>query len=159
MDRFCKPLLAIALILGSSAVLACGESMFHADQGMRYHRFVTRRPADILLYQSEGAFGDANNQLYTGLQSAGHHLTVVAQGTAAIDALPSKHFDVIIASSRDMDAVTAHLDSSARAPIRLAVISDGNKSDESRFPQYVRQSDSVDKYLKSIERSMRERGS
>jgi hypothetical protein len=158
MDRFCKPLLAITLILGSTAVFACGESMFHADQGMRYHRFVTRRPADILLYQTEAAFGDAN-QLYAGLQSAGHHLTLVAKGTAAIDALTSRHFDVIIASSRDMDAVTAHLDSSTRTPIQLAVIADGNKSDESRFPQYVRQSDSVDKYLKSIERSMQERGS
>lgn len=159
MDTFYKPLLAFALILGSSAVFACGESMFHADQGMRYHRFITRRPADILLYQPEPALGDLNNQLYAGLQSAGHHLTLVAQEPAAIDALTSKHFDVIIASSRDMDSVTAHLDSSTRKPIQLAVISDGNKSDESRFPQYVRQSDSVDKYLKSIERSMRERGS
>lgn len=159
MDGFRKPLLAIALILGSSAVFACGESMFHADQGMRYHRFITRRPADILFYGTEAAIGDANNQLYAGLQSAGHRLTLVAQGTAAIDALTSRHFDVIIASSRDMDAVTAHLDSTTRTPILLAVIADGNKSDESRFPQYVRQSDSVDKYLKSIERSMRERGS
>ena len=159
MDTFYKPLLAFALILGSSAVFACGESMFHADQGMRYHRFITRRPADILLYQPEPALGDLHNQLYAGLQSAGHHLTLVAQEPAAIDALTSKHFDVIIASSRDMDSVTAHLDSSTRKPIQLAVISDGNKSDESRFPQYVRQSDSVDKYLKSIERSMRERGS
>ena len=159
MDRFCKLLVGIALIAGASAVFACGESMFHADQGMRYHRFITRRPADILLYQPEAAFGDANNQIYAGLQSAGHHLTLVAQGTAAIDTLTSRHFDVIIASSRDMDAVTAHLDSSTRTPIQLAVIADGNKSDEARFPQYVRQSDSVDKYLKSIERSMQERGS
>lgn len=159
MDGFRKPLLGIALILGSSAVFACGESMFHADQGMQYHRFITRRPADILLYQNESAAGDANNQLYAGLQSAGHHLTLVAQGPAAIDALTSRHFDVIIASSRDMDAVIAHLDASTRTPIKLAVIGDGNKSDESRFPQYVRQGDSVDKYLKSIERGMRERGS
>jgi hypothetical protein len=158
MDRFCKPLFAIALVLGSSAVLACGESMFHADQGMQYHRFITRRPADILLYEPEAASGEAN-QLYAGLQSAGHHLTLVAQGTAAIDALPSRHFDVVIANSRDMDAVTTHLDSSTRTPILIAVIGDGNKSDEARFPQYVRQSDSVDKYLKSIERSMKERGS
>jgi hypothetical protein len=159
MDRFCKALLAIALISGASAVFACGESMFHPDQGMRYHGFTARRPADILFYQPEAAIGDTNKQIYAGLQRAGHHLTVVAQETAAIDTLASRHFDVIIASPSDMDALTAHLDSSTRAPALLALIDDGNKSDEARFPQYVRQSDSVDKYLKSIERSMRERGS
>jgi hypothetical protein len=58
-----------------------------------------------------------------------------------------------------MDALTAHLDSATHAPALLAVIDDADKSDAARFPQYVRQSDGVDKYLKSIERDMQERGS
>src|ERR1700722_13688268 len=159
MDRFCKLLLAIALALGASAVFACGESMFHSDQGMRYHGFTARRPADILVYRPEAAGGDATTQIYAGLQRAGHHVTVVAQETAAIDALSSRHFDVIIASPSDIDVLKAHLNSSARAPAQLAVIDDSDKSDEARFPQYVHQSDGVDKYLKSIDRSMRQRGS
>jgi hypothetical protein len=159
MDRFCKLLLAIALALGASAVFACGESMFHSDQGMRYHGFTARRPADILVYRPEAAGGDATTQIYAGLQRAGHHVTVVAQEPAAIDALTSRHFDLIIASPSDIDALKAHLNSSARAPAQLAVIDDSDKSDEARFPQYVHQSDGVDKYLKSIDRSMRQRGS
>jgi hypothetical protein len=159
MDRFCKLLLAIALALGASAVFACGESMFHSDQGMRYHGFTARRPADILVYRPEAAGVAATTQIYAGLQRAGHHVTVVAQEPAAIDALSSRHFDVIIASPSDIDALKAHLNSSARAPAQLAVIDDSDKSDEARFPQYVHQSDGVDKYLKSIDRSMRQRGS
>ena len=159
MDGFCKLLLAIALISGASAVFACGESMFHADQGMRYHGSTARRPADILIYRPETAIGDTTSQIDAGLQRAGHHVTVIAEEPAAIDALSSRHFDLIIASPSDIDALTAHLNSSARAPAQLAVIDDTDKSDQSRFPQYVRQSDGIDKYLKSIERSMRQRGS
>jgi hypothetical protein len=159
MDRFSKLLLAIVLISGASAVFACGESMFHSDQGMRYHGSTARRPADILFFRPEGAIGDSTTQIYAGLQRAGHHLTVVAQEPAAIDALTSRHFDLIIASPSDIDALKAHLNSSTHAPALLAVIDDGDKSEEARFPQYVRQSDGVDKYLKSIERSMRQRGS
>ena len=159
MDRFCKLLLAIGLMLGVSAVFACGESMFHADQGMRYHNFTTRRPADILFYRPEAGVGDSTRQIFVGLQRAGHHLTVVAAEPAAIDALASRHFDLLIASPSDIDALNAHLNSSARAPALLAVIDDTDKSDEARFPQYVRPSDGVDKYLKSIDRSMRQHGS
>ena len=159
MDRFCKLLLGIALISGASAVFACGESMFHSDQGMRYHSSTARRPADILVYRPEAAIGDATTQIYAGLQRAGHHLTVVAAEPAAIDALASRHFDLLIASPSDIDALKAHLNSSARAPALLAVIDDTDKSDEARFPQYVRPSDGVDKYLKSIDRSMRQHGS
>jgi hypothetical protein len=159
MDRFCKLLLPFALMVGASAVFACGESMLHPDQGMRYHGFTTRRPADILVYRPDAALGDSTKQIYAGLQRAGHHLTVIAQEPAAIDALSSRHFDLIIARPSDMDALTAHLDSATHAPALLAVIDDADKSDAARFPQYVRQSDGVDKYLKSIERDMQERGS
>jgi hypothetical protein len=159
MDRFCKFLLTIALISGASVVLACGESMFHSDQGMRYHGATARRPADILVYRPEAAMGDSTTQIYAGLQRAGHHLTVVGQEPAAIDALASRHFDLIIASPSDIDALKAHLNSSTGSPALLPVIDDADKSDEARFPQYVRQSDGVDKYLKSIDKSMRQRGS
>jgi hypothetical protein len=156
MDRFCKLLLGIALISGASAVFACGESMFHSDQGIRYHGATARRPADILIYRPAAAGGDATTQIYAGLQRAGHHLTVVAQEPAAIDALASQHFDVIIASPSDIDALKVHLNSSTRAPALLAIIDDADKSDEARFPQYVREGDGVDKYLKTIDRSMRQ---
>jgi hypothetical protein len=159
MDRFCKLLLGIALISGASAVFACGESMFHSDQGVRYHGATARRPADILVYRPEAAIGDSTTQIYAGLQRAGHRVTVIAQEPAAIDALASRHFDVIIASPSDIDVLKAHWNSSARAPALVAVIDDTDKSDEARFPQYVRQSDGVDKYLKSIDRSMRQPGS
>jgi hypothetical protein len=157
MEKLYKPLFVIALMAGASTVFACGESMFHADQGMRYHGFTTHRPADILVYQPDAKSDDADQQVYAALQRAGHHLTVVDQQPAAIDALNSRHFDVIIAPPGDMDALAAHLNSSSRAPTLLPVIPAGDASAQARFPQYVRQNDSADKYLKSIEQSMRAR--
>jgi hypothetical protein len=158
MNGLSKPLLVIAMISGAPAVFACAESTIHVTQGMRYHGFTTRRPADILVYQPQAAPGDANRQIYAGLQRAGHHVTVIAQEPAAIDALSSRHFDVIIAPSIDMDALTAHLNSSARAPAQLPIVGAGDESAQAHFREYVRPSDSVEKYLKSIERTMRERG-
>jgi|HubBroStandDraft_3_1064219.scaffolds.fasta_scaffold215291_2 hypothetical protein len=157
MDRTRRALLAVGLMLGASAVFACAESTFHPDQGMRYHGFTTRRPADILFYRPEFT-NDPTQPIPAGLRRAGHRLTVVAEQPEAIDALSSHHFDLIIARPRDMDALAAHLNSSRQAPALLPVIDDTDTSDQARFPQYVRESDGVDKYLKSIER-MRERRS
>jgi hypothetical protein len=156
MQRLRKILLAIALIPSVPAVFACAESMLHPDQGMRYHGFTTRHPADILFYQGDPAIADSGKQIFTGLQRAGHHLTVVDREPAAIDALASRHIDLIIASPSQIDALAAHLDSSRRAPAVLAVIDKGDKADETRFPQHVLQSDGLTEYLKSIERTMRE---
>ena len=158
MSRHFKLPLAVALALFASVVFACGESMFQSKQGMRYHGFTTQRPADILFYHPEAAAGESTKQIYDGLQRAGHHLTVAVEEGAAVDALTSRHFDLIIASPSDMDALAARLDSSTRIPTPLAIVDEAAKPDPARFPQYVRQNDGIDKYLKTIERSMRERG-
>src|ERR1700729_914202 len=126
-----KILLTIALISSGSGTFACGESMIQSKTGMRYHDFSTRRPANILLYSSEA---DSSEQISTGLQHAGHHLTVVAEEPAAVDALTSRHFDLIIASPKEMESLTAHLSASTQVPTLIAVIDGADKSDAARFP-------------------------
>ena len=157
--------IAIALSIGltiSADVLACGESMFHSGQAMRYHSFITRQPADILIYRpgATDASGD-QRQLYVGLEKAGHKVTLVNDGAGMIRALAAKHFDVVIADAHDMDAVTAQLGKSKRDTALLAVVGDGpeGKQDGERFPRCVREGDGLNQYLKSIEQTMQTRGS
>lgn len=149
---------AIALTNVSSA-WACGESLFHSGQGMRYHAFITRQPADILIYHPGLPNGsDANRQLIAGLEKAGHHITVVSDETTMTSTLMQHHFDVVIAGAKDMDAITQRLDKSAQEPALLAVV-DAKAATDEHFAHTVRENDGVNQYLKSIEQSMHTRGS
>lgn len=150
---------AIALI-NVTCVWACGESLFHSGQGMRYHAFITRQPADILIYRPGAAnVSDSSQQLVAGLQKAGHRITVVSDETTMASTLMDHHFDVVIASAKDMDAITQRLDKSAREPALLAVVGNDGATPGDRFAHTVRENDGLHQYLKSIEQSMHTRGS
>jgi hypothetical protein len=155
--QYAVALSAFGLSLAAANAMACGESSFHSGSGMRYHAFVSRHPADILFYRP-GILDEQSpeNELYAGLQRAGHRLTVVTDGSSLTQALGAKHYDVIIASEHDIQAITAQLDKSAREPALLAVV-DG-KSDAARLPHSLREDDGLNEYLKSIEQTMQTRG-
>ncbi len=151
---------AIALSSASSA-WACGESLFHSGQGQRYHAFITRQPADILIYSPGAASGtDSNRQLVAGLEKAGHHITLVSDETTMTSTLMEHRFDVVIASAKDMDAITQRIDKSAREPALLAVVgNDVGSAQNGHFAHTVHENDGLNQYLKSIEQSMHTRGS
>lgn len=157
--RFLVPLATLAMTAVTLDAQACGETMFHAGQAFRYHGFITRKPASILVYHP-GAAG-SQKELYRGLQQAGHKLTVATDTETLIQALGARQYDVIIANSGDMDTVTAHIVTSAREPKYLAIFS-RDTNDETRlrerFPRYVHDGDDVNQYLKSIEKTMDTRG-
>ncbi len=147
---------ALSLCAVSNGAQACGESMFERGISQRYHAFITRQPADILIYRPNSTDADSNRQLYTGLERAGHHVTLATDEQAFTHALGNKHFDVIIADAADMDAVAARLDKSSRQPALVAIVGKGEKSE--RYPRAVHVGDGVNQYLKSIEQSMQKRG-
>jgi hypothetical protein len=150
----------IVMSMNVSSALACGESLFHNGQGMRYHAFITRQPADILFYRpSSSGSTDSSKQLFAGLEKAGHHVTILIEESGVMNALMTHHYDVVIASAHDMDAISAHLDKSKSEPALLAVVGSDQDSQRERFTHSVRASDGVNQYLKSIEQSMRTRGS
>jgi len=153
---------AFGLTIAVVNAQACGESMFHSGQAMRYHAFITRQPADILIYRPEATdAASTEKQLYAGLQKAGHKVTVVTRVSSLTQALASKQFDVVIAGVRDMDTVTAELGKSSREPALVAVLDPGMDKDRGvheRFPRSVREGDGLNQYLKSIEKTMQTRG-
>ncbi len=154
---------AFGLTMVAPDARSCGESMFHSGQAMRYHAFITRQPADILIYRPSGSDAPGSEkQLYAGLQKAGHKVTVVTDGGSLTQALAAKQFDVVIAGSHDMDAVASHLVKSAHEPTLVAVLDPGAEKDPAvleRFPRCLHESDGLNQYLKSIEQSMQTRGS
>jgi hypothetical protein len=161
--RTLTALIAAGLSIASVDALACGESMFHTGQGMRYHAFITRRPATILVYSpGQWKSGAAQAELYSGLEKAGHKVTVVGDADALTQALAAHQYDVVIASSGEMDAIAAHIVKTAREPNFIAVIN-RDAGDErqlrERYPRNVREGDDLNQYLKSIEQTMQTRGS
>ena len=156
--------LAIALSIFGWVIItvdaqACGESMFHTGTAMRYHAFITRQPADILVYHP-GLPDAQQKQLYSGLEKAGHKITVITDATALAQALATKRYDVIIASAHDMPVISLDIDKSAPAPALLAVVGSGTSEQPShdRFAHKLRENDGLNQYLKSIEQTMQARG-
>jgi hypothetical protein len=154
---------AFGLTIAAVDAQACGESMFHTGSAMRYHAFISRRPATILVY-NPGSWksGVAQAELYKGLEKAGHKVTVVGDAVALSQAMSAHTYDVIIAGSGEMDAVAVHIVKSVREPTLMAVISrDGGDEHQlrERFPRNVREGDDLNQYLKSIEQTMQTRGS
>ena len=154
--------LATTLALITFDAGACGESMFHSGQAMRYHTYISRQPANILVYRpGTPDSGSVQKQLYTGLEKAGHHVTVVTGGNALTQALAVRQYDVIIASARDMVVIAAELGKSSREPVLLAVLGRDAGSEagvSERFPRTLHEGDGLNQYLKVIDQSMRTRG-
>lgn len=151
----------LAAVLGLSVAAtnayACGEVLFHTGQGMRYHAFITRHPANILVYSPATIQpGSAQSQLYAGLRQAGHHVIVVTNGNSLASDLATQHFDVVIASAGDMDAIS-RLDKSPKGSAFVAVVSRDTTGSE-HFQNSVQEGASLNAYLKIIDRTTRARG-
>lgn len=148
-------------MLGLSVVaadaLACGEVLFHSGQGMRYHAFITRHPANILVYSPAPIEpGSAQSRLYAGLRQAGHRVIVINNDNTLTGELAANHFDVIIASARDMDVITSMLGKSADEPAVMAVV-ERNAPEQGHFPVSVQEGAGLNAYLKKIDETTRSR--
>ena len=156
---FAIALSIFGLSVATTNAQACGESMFHTGQGMRYHAFITRQPANILVYHP-GKPDAQQKQLYSGLERAGHKVTLVTDESALAQALADKRFDVIIASAHDMREISVDINTVAPAPALLAVVGDSTREQplHDRFAHTLRENDGLNQYLKSIEQTMQARG-
>ncbi|TAH47337.1 MAG: hypothetical protein E6R11_00885 [Rhodocyclaceae bacterium] len=142
---------------------ACGEVMYRMGGALRYQAFVTRNPAEVLVYSShDSARPEAERQrFHDNLEKAGHRVTMINNETELTKALGEHSFDVIITLAADVDAVSRELAAASRQSILIPVI-DRDASDEramrERFPQLVRTDSSLNQFLKSIEKSMKASG-
>ena len=98
--------LGVAVALAWSSAWACGEGQFNMGQGLRYQGYLAPRPATVLVYDDNA--GD-HKALYTGLQKAGHKVTVVGTADAMSQALQARRYDVVIADFDDAAALQSLL--------------------------------------------------
>ena len=78
-NKSTSAILMVALCFATMEAQACGEVMLRTLGAMRYHPFVTKHPAAIVLYSGEaGPKGSAEYaaKLHDGLEKAGHKVIV-----------------------------------------------------------------------------------
>jgi hypothetical protein len=72
-------ILIVAISLGATEAQACGELILRSLGTMRYHPFVTRHPAQILLYAGDGVVKhppEIETKLHDFLEKAGHRVAI-----------------------------------------------------------------------------------
>jgi hypothetical protein len=148
-------ILVVALCLTATQAEACGEVMLRTLDTMRFHAFVTRHPASILLYSGDGANHPPAQagKLHDGLEKAGHKVSVARSPDELAKELAARKYDVIVAYSDDLVAVTTQIAKASREPTLIPVLSGGadERQMRARFPHLV--NGDLNELLKTIEQS------
>ena len=156
--------LLLAVAIAASDAQACGEVMYRMGGALRYHAFITRHPAQILLYSGTTAaqrHAVTNDmQLFDeNLQKAGHSVTVVNTPDALGQALATKHYDVIITYAGDLAAIQPQLANIAHEPALIPVFPNGDEASvRKQFPLALNENANLNQFLKTIEETMKSRG-
>ena len=141
--------LAFSLALVSPFANACGEGQFNMGQGLRYQGYLAPHPATVLVYDQAPSDRKA---LYTGLQKAGHKVTVVGTSDAMSQALRTGRYDVVIADFDDAAALQSRAGASAKPGVLPVVARNRRNAPEvsSRFKLFLLDGASLGQYLKGI---------
>jgi hypothetical protein len=139
---------------------ACGELMLRSLGGMRYHAFVTRHPAEILLY-SRDATSDSKRpaasdaKFHDSLEKVGHKVTMARGPDELGQALAAHHYDVIVGYAEDMLAATSQIAKAPREPTLIPVLDTASNERQmrERFPLLV--TGSFKDLLRTIENAMK----
>lgn len=154
-------LLAACAAASAGSAQACGEVMYRMGGALRYQAFVTRHPADILLYNDSAvaqAPGTDRNGFREQLEKAGHKVTLV-DGVAAFEqAVAARSFDIVITHAANVTTVESTLARTQREASLIPVIEGGNPSLRQQYPQALATNAGLNRFLKSIERTMEAQG-
>lgn len=163
-----RPIIPVVLVLTLCAPAedagACGEVLSRTGNAMRYHSFVSRHPAEILVVAGAASrvqSADDGKRFHDNLERAGHHVTMVFDVQSLEDAFASHNFDVVITYADDLDSVTAQVAKAARQPNLIPVVRHdaGDERDlRARYPRLLTENASLNQFLKSIEQTMKARG-
>ena len=133
----------VAVCLCAAEAQACGELMLRSLGTMRYQPFVTRNPADILLYVGDESSSKrppaASARLHAALERAGHRVNT-AQGPRAFEqALNTHRYNIIVAFSDDMVSVEGQVPKTEREPALVPVLdsAENERQMRERFPHLV----------------------
>src|SRR5262249_35555561 len=120
--------LLLIVALSAADAQACGEVMYRMGGALRYHAFVTRHPAQILLYSGPATreASSSDETFHENLEKAGHKVTVADSPESLAQALAKQHFDVIIAYAADVPAINDQIARVAPEPALIPVFQHGN---------------------------------
>jgi hypothetical protein len=160
MNKLGTTTLLLVVALSAADAQACGEVMYRMGGALRYHAFVTRHPAQILLYSGSATHDatSADQTFHENLEKAGHKVTVVDSPDALAQALATQHFDVIIAYAADVPAINDKIAHLAPEPALIPVLQHGNDSVRQQYPLALNEDANLNQFLKTIEQTMKARG-
>ncbi|MGA9341514.1 MAG: hypothetical protein WBV61_04200 [Rhodanobacteraceae bacterium] len=162
MNKLGTTLLLVAVAMSASDAQACGEVMYRMGGAMRYHAFITRHPAQILLYGGTAAHQAiiADEQMFhENLEKAGHSVTVVDTPDALAKALAAHQYDVIITYAGDLPAIEPQLARISHEPALIPVFQHGDEDAiRKQYPLALNESANLNQFLKEIEQTMKTRG-
>ena len=157
--------MTLLLAIATPDARACGEVMYRMGGALHYHAFITRHPAQILLYDGTAAAArhaaTTNDiQLFNeNLKKAGHTVTVVNSPDALGNALATRHYDVIITYAGDLQAIQPQLANISHEPALIPVFSHGDvDAIRKQYPLALNENANINQFLKTIEETMKSRG-
>lgn len=165
MKKLTTTVLLLAVAISASDAMACGEVMYRMGGALRYHAFITRHPAQILLYDGTAAVKqhmevDDMQVFNRNLIKAGHQVSVVTSPAALGKALAAHHYDVIISFAGDLPAIQSQLANVTHEPSLIPVFQHGDlDAVRKQYPLALNDDANLNQFLKTIEETMKSRGS
>ena len=134
--------LVVALCFTTMEAQACGEVMLRTLGAMRYHAFVTRHPAAIVIYSGEAGLKhppEYDAKLHDSLEKAGHKVIIARGPDELAQALAAHHQDVIIAFVDDIGRVANQIAKGSPEPALIPVLDSGATNENTLRPAEVSQ--------------------
>lgn len=155
-------LLLTALAGTSLESQACGEVMYRMGGALRYRAFVSRHPANILIYVGPVSPNDetGRDKFRENLEKSGHKVTIAIGAESLAQALGGQPYDVVITMAGNVDEVNARMTQLQRAPSLIPVVP-ADRDEQAlreRYPRMVNQDANLNQFLKVIEQTMKSRG-
>ena len=155
-------LLATCVVTGVDSAQACGEVMYRMGGALRYQAYVSRHPANILLYNERALAQTVDSDrgvFQRQLEKAGHRVTAADSAEQFEQALAAQPWDIVITDAANVPAVQSLLARAQRAPALIPVIEKGgDKALRQQYPQALAVDAGLNRFLKDIERTMETRG-
>jgi len=159
-QRFVQIAFGAALAVAAGGVHACGEVMYRMGGALHYRAFITKHPAQILLYSNAADETPETDAFHHNLEKAGHRVTVIHGPQAFAQALTDHPYDVIIAYANDLPTISSQMQKAAREPSLIPVFGRGSdeRSERQQYPLALTEDANINDFLKTIEKSMQSRG-
>jgi hypothetical protein len=152
-------IMVVGFCLIAADAQACGELMLRSVGAMRYHAFVTRHPATILLYSHDGASSSkrpaaTDPRLHDSLEKVGHKVSVARGPGELAQALATHRYNLIIGYADDMAGASNDIAKASPQSILIPVLDSAanERQMRERFPRLV--VGNFNDLLKAIERAM-----